>query len=63
MTCNTYAKLLDAIRRFEGIKARGATMKSYHAFYAEFLVPRGYLLTDAAMMKHISNCVRPNGES
>lgn len=38
-------------------------MKSYHAFHAEFLVPRGYLLTDAAMMKHISNCVRPNGES
>ena len=60
MTCSTQTQHVETILRFEEMKLRGHTQKSYRAFHAEYLAPRGYSLSESALVKHIYTCVRPN---
>ena len=60
MTCSTQTQHVETILRFEEKKLRGDTHKSYRSFHAEYLEPRGYTLSESALIKHIYHCVRPN---
>ena len=60
MTCSTQAPHLEIIRQFEEKKLRCETERSYRSFHQDFLSPRGYTLSESALIKHIYNCVRPN---
>ena len=64
-TCTNYPGLLDTILEFVRLRDSKKTQRSFRDFHREWLVPRGYELSEGGLMKHIRKCLPgsdPNGE-